>query len=306
MMKTLRNTILAIAMLIVCNIDICAQNDIIVGQYIHNQFAINPAFAGSREGLTFFAGGRKQWTDIENTPISLLLSGHAPLRSNNLVVGGQIWDQKIHQSSSFGIGAAIGYRFRIGERSWMGMALQPGIAIKKTDWNKVKVIDDGDEIFSENTSNTAPLLGFGITIYGQRAFFGISTTSFFVSDDFDKVDAEFSPSDARYIATAGVLFGSDQIKIQPSVMANYSKQYDMETIGTLTGIWKDFIWIDVAYSSAKELNIGVAVQALPQLRVAYNYSITTGDLSGYNKGSHEISVQYDLVYKVKTVSRRFF
>lgn len=305
-MKILRNTILAAAMLTVGNIGINAQNDIIVGQYIHNQFAINPAFAGNREGLTFFVGGRKQWTDIENTPTSLLVSGHAPLRSNNLILGAQIWNQTIHQSSNFGAGLAIGYRFRVGEKSWIGMALQPGVSMKKTDWNKVKVIDEGDDIFSENTSNTTPLLAFGLTIYGQQYFLGISTTSLFVSDDFDKVDAEFAPADARYVATGGIIFGSETLKVQPSVMANYSKQYDMDAVGTITGIWKDFIWLDVAYSTYKELNIGMAVQALPQLRIAYNYSMTMGDLSGYNKGSHEISIQYDFVYKVKTVSRRFF
>ena len=34
--------------------------------------------------------------------------------------------------------------------------------------------------------------------------------------------------------------------------------------------------------------------------------MTMGDLNGYNSGSHEISLQYDFIYKVKTVSHRFF
>ena len=305
-MKTLINTILLAAITTLCCQTTKAQNDLIVGQYIHNQYAINPAFAGNREGLTFFASWRKQWSGIENTPTSLLLSGHAPLKSNNLVLGAQIWNQKIHQSQNSGIGLTIGYRFRVGQKSWIGMALQPGVALRKTDWTKVKIIDQDDEIFAVNTNNTSTLLGFGITIYGQKYFFGLSSTSLFISDDFDKNDADFSPSDAQYIATGGVCFGNETIKIQPSVMANYSKKYDIDAIATLTGIWKNFIWLDVAYGSTKELNAGLAIQALPQLRVAYNYSLSMGNLSGYNKGSHEISLQYDLVYKVKTVSPRFF
>ncbi len=305
-MRTLKNTILAAAMLTLCSISVNAQNDLIVGQYIHNQYAINPAFAGSREGLTFFVGGRKQWSGIENTPTSFLFSGHAPLRQNNIVLGAQLWNQTIHQSSNTGLGLTIGYRFRVGQHSWASMALQPGVAFKKTDWTKVNVIDEGDEVFGENYSNTSPLLGFGMSVYGQKYFAGLSVTSFFVSDEFDKTDAEFSPTDAQYVATAGLLIGNGTVKVQPSVMANYTQKYNLDATATITGIWKEFIWLDAAYSTTKELNMGVAVQALPQLRVAYNYSMSMGDLSGYNKGSHEISIQYDLVYKFKTVSPKFF
>ncbi len=293
-------------MLLLCSSALYAQNDLIVGQYIHNQFAINPAFAGSRDGLTFFGSWRKQWQGIENTPTSLLFTAHAPLKRENLTLGLQVWNQKIHQSKNSGAAAEIGYRFRTGKLGWMSFALLPGVSIRNTDWTKVHLIDDGDEAFSENEQNINPTLGFGMAWYGRKFFLGVSVTSLFLSDDFDTRKAEFNPADAQYVATGGYLFTIGDIGIQPSAMATYSSKNDIDATGTLTGIWRNFIWVDAAYTTKNEMSFGAAVQALPQLRVAYNYGFVTGDLSKYNNGSHEISIQYDLVYRVKTVAPRFY
>lgn len=284
-----------------------AQNDIIVGQYIHNQFAVNPAFAGNRDGLTIFGSWRKQMTGIENTPMSILLSSHTPLKKENLTVGLQVWNQQIHESMNTGVEVEVGYRFRATEKSWLSLALLPGVSLKSNNWSKVHVIDKDDEAFAENTSNTTPLLGFGMAWYGRKFFAGASVTSLFVSDDFDRYDAEFAPADAQYVFTAGYMFsiGSDY-HVQPSVMANYSKKNDVNYAATLTGIWRNMIWVDAAYTSKNEMSFGAAYQATPQLRIAYNYGLTTGDLTGYSNGSHEISLQYDFVYRVKAVNPRFF
>jgi len=284
-----------------------AQNDLIVGQYIHNQFAINPAFAGNRDGLTIFGSWRKQMTGIENTPMSMLLTTHAPLKHENITVGLQLWNQQILESNNSGAEVEVGYRFHLTQKSWMSFALLPGVSIKSTNWSKVHVIDSGDESFAENNSNVTPLLGFGMAWYGRQFFVGASVISLFVSDDFDRYDAEFAPADAQYVFTGGYMFPiGSEFKLQPSVMANYSKKEDVNYAGTLTGIWRNMIWVDAAYTSKNEMSFGAAYQINPRLRVAYNYGLTTGDLSGYSSGSHEISLQYDFVYIVKAVAPKFF
>ena len=302
-MRRLTTTILLI---LTAAIYSSAQNDLIVGQYIHNQYAINPAFAGSREGLSIFGSWRKQWASIENTPTSLLLTAHAPLKKEKLTVGLQVWSQTIHQSRNSGAEVSIGYRTKVSQNSWLSLALLPGVSMRSTDWTTVKTIDEGDDIFSEKTTSTSPLLGFGIGHYSKRHFVGLSVTSLFLCDDFEMSDSEFAPGKAQYVATGGYMFDAGKVKVQPSVMASYSKANEFDATGTVTAIWNDFIWIDAAYSTRNELNFGAAIQALPQLRIAYNYGLTTGDLSKYSNGTHEISIQYDLVYKIKTVGPRFF
>ncbi|MCQ2229431.1 MAG: PorP/SprF family type IX secretion system membrane protein [Bacteroidales bacterium] len=301
-----RLLIIAVVSLI-ANVCSMAQNDLIVGQYIHNQFAVNPAFAGCRDGLTIFGSWRKQLVGIENTPMSMLLTAHAPMKKENITLGLQVWNQTIHESQNTGAEVEIGYRFNVTEKSWLSFALLPGVSLKSNNWSKVHLINPNDDAFAENTSNVTPLLGFGMAWYGRQFFVGASVTSLFVSDDFDRYDAEFAPADAQYVFTGGYMFnvGSD-FKVQPSVMANYSKKNDVDYAATLTGIWRNLVWLDAAYTSKNEMSFGAAYQINPRLRVAYNYGLTTGDLTGYSSGSHEISLQYDFVYRVKAVNPKFF
>lgn len=284
-----------------------AQNDLIVSQYLHNRFAINPAFAGCREGLTVFGSFRKQWSGIANTPTSELITAHMPLKKENIVLGVSLYNQNILQSMNSGALLTIGYRARVGERTWLSFALQPGASMRNTDWTKVNTMEDGDDIFDEKESSIAPLLGFGVSIYNRQFFAGVSVSSLMVSDDFEQRESKFDPANATYIATAGYMFKlSDDFKLQPSVMASYNQLTELTADATLSAVFNNFIWANVGYRTTDEAIAGVAVQALPQLRVGYSYDFNFGDLNGFNSGSHEITLQYDFVYKVKTIGPRFF
>ena len=284
-----------------------AQNDLIQSQYIHNRFAVNPAFAGNREGVTIFGGFRKQWAGIEKTPTSMLLTTHAPLRHDNIVVGLTFYNQFIHETSNMGALATIGYRTRATEKTWLEFALQPGVAMHSYNWNKIKLMDADDKAFSKAESATTPLLGFGMSWYGRSHFVGVSTTSLLVSNDFYDHDSKFKPDSANYIFTGGYMFDiTNTFKLQPSTLVSFRKGNDTVIDGTLTAIYNDFIWVDAGYRTTDEITLGLAVQVKPQLRISYNYDMSIGDLNGQHYGSHEISIQYDFVYRVKTVSPKFF
>ena len=152
-----------------------------------------------------------------------------------------------------------------------------------------------------------PLLGFGMSWYGRSHFLGVSTTSLLVSNDFYDHDSKFAPDSANYIFTGGYMFDvTDRFQLQPSTLISFRKGNDTAIDGTLTAIYNDFIWVDAGYRTTDELTFGAAVQVNPQLRIAYNFDLSIGDLNGVHYGSHEISIQYDFVYRVKTVSPKFF
>ncbi len=286
-----------------------AQNELVVSQYMHNYFAVNPAFAGSRDGLTIFGSFRKQWSGIESTPMSQLLTLNTPMRHDKLTGGISVYNQTIHESRNSGILATVGYRTRISNSAWLGLALQPGAAFRSTDWTKVRTMDRDKEdvVFTEKKTGVAPLLGVGISVYGENFFAGVSTSTLFVTNDFDKADTEFAPADATYMACAGYWFNLSQgFAIQPSVLVDYSKANSTAANISLSGIWNDKVWVTLAYRTNKDATAGLAYSPNGRLKVAYSYTMTLGDLNGYNSGSHEISLQYDFIYKVKTVSHRFF
>jgi type IX secretion system PorP/SprF family membrane protein len=59
-----------------------AQQDPHYTQYMYNMNVINPAYAGSKENLSFGLLYRKQWVDIEDAPSTFTLSGSSPVGKN--------------------------------------------------------------------------------------------------------------------------------------------------------------------------------------------------------------------------------
>ncbi|MDY4175787.1 MAG: PorP/SprF family type IX secretion system membrane protein [Bacteroidales bacterium] len=283
------------------------QNELIVSQYIHNYFAVNPAFAGSRDALSLFGGVRRQWSAIDDTPASAILTANTPLRKEKLATGMSLYYQTLHQTTNAGLLATIGYRTKVTRNAWLGLALQPGVAFRSLNWGKIRTIDEQDEVFAENESGVAPLLGFGASFYGDNFFAGISTTSFIVTNDFERKDTKFAPGDATYVACGGYWFAlGNDFAIQPSAMASFNKTDKGEMTISASGIWRDMFWLTAAYRTTKEATAGLAYSLNRRFKVAYSYTMDLGPLKSYSGGSHELTLQYDFIYKVKAVGPRFY
>ena len=75
-------------LLLLISISLFSQERMLMtSQYIHNQYIINPAFAGSRETLSLFGSYRQQWKDVPNPPASMNFSTHAPLKNEHVALG---------------------------------------------------------------------------------------------------------------------------------------------------------------------------------------------------------------------------
>jgi hypothetical protein len=59
----------------------------VYSQYLQNGLLINPAYAGSREALSFFASYRRQWVGIDKAPTYQSLSMHSLLKNNHVALG---------------------------------------------------------------------------------------------------------------------------------------------------------------------------------------------------------------------------
>ena len=56
----------------------------VYSQYLQNGLMINPAYAGTREVLSFFMSGRLQWAGIDGAPKSETLSLHSLLKDDRV------------------------------------------------------------------------------------------------------------------------------------------------------------------------------------------------------------------------------
>ena len=284
-----------------------AQFDVSMSQYMHNRYAINKAFAGSREALSLFGSFRKKWAGVNGSPSGQYFSGHTPLKNDKVALGLSLFNQQYAVSQHTGFALSYTYRIKTNDHTWLGFSLSGGGDFTSADWNDVFLIDGNDEAFAANETSFNPIIGFGAAMYSDKFFAGISIPSFFVQSEYAD-SLNFDMGKINYIATAGYAFDAGgRWMVQPSFMARYDGLMSefIADINT-TVVYNSQIWIGVSYRTNNEMVALAGYQITPQLRFAYSYNYTMSEIGSYNSGTHEISIQYDFNFKIKTPNPKFF
>jgi type IX secretion system PorP/SprF family membrane protein len=284
-----------------------AQKTVILSQYMHNRFSINSSFAGSREVLSLFGSFRKQWAGMPQSPKSQYFTGHTPLKNQNMALGLQIFNESYTIKNNLGASLSYTYRVRINPYTWMAFSASGGISSYAINWNDVTLEDSSDDVFGANESSMGPQAGFGWSIYNDRFFGGVSIPEFFIHD-FENLDGtQLDAQKIDYFFTGGYMADlSPTLAFQPSFLLKVNQETGSWADLSTTFIYDKLIWGGVTYRTRDEIIFLTGWQLLPQLRMAYSYDYSMGDIGNFNSGSHEISIQYDFGYQINSPSPKFF
>lgn len=284
-----------------------AQEDVAISQYIHNQYTINPAFAGSRNCLSIFGAYRKQWVGVDESPSKQILSFNSPLKNDKMALGLLVVNNKIAIYQETKISASYAYRIRITKASQLAFGVNAGMNLNSANYQMVSTIQSNDPLFSTNKTRNELALGAGLAWYGTKFYASLSLPSLLYSDPNFIEKAQFQPLKINYLFSTGYLFQtSEAIGLQPSCLVRFDP-----TRGTVfdaggTIVYNNIIWATVAYRTLGEVVAMAAIQPISTLKIGYSFDFTMGNLAKFGSGSHEISIQYDFGYKVKSSNPKFF
>jgi type IX secretion system PorP/SprF family membrane protein len=280
-------------------------------QYLQNGLIINPAYAGSRDVLSCFLSGRKQWMGIEGAPVYETISLHSLLKNDKVGLGlsGQFLQYGYTRGTSIYTDYAYHIRLANGKLS---MGLRAGVDISNTDYTGITTIDPGDEAF-QNTDKpyVLPNVGTGVYYYAKKFFVGAAVPSFLSYVKNSAGDISFNTfKEFDVVATAGALISfSDAFRFKPSVLVDYSFDKTKKTRVDINGnfIIYDLVWIGGSWRTTEEVIVGILqVQVTPQLMFGYSYDYPVGSMNNYSNGSHEVVLRYEFGYKVSAANPRYF
>ncbi|MFM7730957.1 MAG: PorP/SprF family type IX secretion system membrane protein [Flavobacteriales bacterium] len=89
-----------------------AQFDPMYTQYMFNEIAINPGYAGSRECLSATALYRHQWVGIDGAPVTITGTVHAPFANQKMGAGLTFLNDKIGVTQRTHIGLNGAYALK--------------------------------------------------------------------------------------------------------------------------------------------------------------------------------------------------
>lgn len=290
--------------------DLYAQQDPHYTQYMYNMNVINPAYAGSKENLSFGLLYRKQWIEIEDAPTTFTLSGHSPV-GKNVGIGLSLISDKIGPVTEQNAYADFSYTLNLGGEHKLAFGLKAGATFHSVDYlTRIAptLQDINDPLFGANASNSYLNMGTGLFYYTNKYYLALSVPNMLKGTHLDYNGVQYGNDVSHYFLTGGYVFDLNQsVKFKPFFMLkssfNVSPSLDLST----NFLFNDKFEVGATYRLEDSFGAMFNYAISPNVRLGYAYDHIVSDLKVTTPSSHEVILLFDLNFP-KKVSRspRYF
>ena len=287
-----------------------SQQDPHYTQYMYNMNVINPAYAGSKENLSFGLLYRKQWVNVEGAPSTFSLSGSSPV-GKNVGIGLSVISDKIGPVNEQNVYGDFSYTLNLGGEHRLAMGLKAGATFQKIGLNSdiagsLPIPDD--DAFAEDTNNIYLNIGTGVFYYTDRYYVALSVPNMLKANHLDFNGVKYGTETQHYFLTGGYVFNlSPNTKFKPFAMLksafNSPSSLDLNT----NFLFNEKLELGASYRVDDSFGGMINFAINPNLRIGYAYDHVISDLRTVTTSSHEIILLFDLNFP-KKVSRspRYF
>lgn len=295
-------------------VDVSAQQDPHYTQYMYNMNVINPAYAGSKENLSFGLLYRQQWDGIDGAPRTFTFSGHSPA-GRNVGLGLSMIADEIGPVKEQNVYGDFSYTLNLGGEHRLALGIKAGATFQKigflTDIYGT-LPDPNDEAFMQNTNNTFFNVGTGIFYYTDKYYVALSVPNMLNSKHLSVRDSGqeifYGEETQHYFLTGGYVFDlTDNIKFKPFAMLKSAFDAPSSLDVSTNFLFNEKFEIGATYRLDDSYGAMVNYAISPSLRIGYAYDRIMSDLKVDAPASHEVILLFDLNFP-KKVSRspRFF
>ena len=284
--------ILTILVLFILSMHVQAQQWPLYSQYMFNQFILNPAVAGSDERIPIVATVRRQWTGIQDAPVTQSISAHA-YTGKYMGLGINFFNEVAGPSRRTGMSFSAARHFMVNKANdtWFSFGLSGIFYQFGFDPNKLHFDQPNDPVITTAAiSKFIPDAAAGVYLYNSQYFVGFSAQHLFQTSVnlFDTQDKNYNPASRVFFLTAGYEFVvSDNLSIQPSMLVRKifaaPYQIDLNVKATIA----NHFTAGVSYRSSDAVVLIAGVN-IPNVFLGYSYDITLNPLKSYSKGTHEL------------------
>lgn len=279
------------------------QQDAQYTQYMYNTLAINPAYAGSRGGLSLAGLYRSQWVGLDGAPVTQTLNAHSPL-GERVGLGLSIINDNIgngtSQETSFD--AIFSYTIPVSPEGKLGFGLNAGGHFLNIDLSRLQNRDpsfnSGQQVVVDN--KFSPNFGLGAYYYTEKFYLGISAPKILETEHFDS-----SGQSSNLLATERLNFYiisgyvhelSEDFKFKPAVLLKGVSGAPLQLDVSANFMYQEKFTFGAAYrlGAAWSALAGFQLNENLMLGLAYDKETTELGSTAFNNGSFEVFLRYEV------------
>lgn len=322
----MRHSYIAILVFLVLGVTISshAQQDPQYTQYMYNTQVVNPAYAGSKDVLSFGLLGRTQWVNFDGAPKTGTFTVDTPIGIlGNMGLGLSIVHDEIGPATESNINIDYAYRINTSATGRLSFGLKAGIDVLNVDFSKLNIPEEGQgDVFENNIDNKLqPQIGAGVYYYTDKFYAGLSVPNFLSTSHFDEsqidnlVDNDNSNAgettakeDMHYFFIAGYVFDlSDNLKFKPATLIKVIEGSPLQWDFSANFLINEKFTLGASYRWSAALSAMAGFQVSDAIFIGVGYDYQTTDLETYSDGSYEVMFRFDIFNKPdRIVAPRFF
>ncbi len=290
--------------------EVSAQQDPHYTQYMYNMSVMNPAYAGSKEGLSLGLLHRKQWIELEDAPTTSTFFGHSPV-GKNVGLGLSVISDKIGPVAENNVYGDFSYTLKLGGEHKLALGLKAGLTLHNVDLHSKiasTLPDPQDGVFGTDISNSYFNFGTGAFYYTNKYYFGLSVPNMLKGAHLDYDGRTYGNESSHYFFTGGYVFDINQnVKFKPFFMAKSSFEAPASWDVSTNFMFYDKFEIGATYRLDDSFGGMINYAITPSLKIGYAYDHIVSDLKVTTPSSHEVILLFDVNFS-KKVSRspRYF
>ena len=262
--------------------------------YNLNKYQINPAVAGSEEGIPLAFSFRKAWVGIDGAPSMQWLTAHMGV-AKNMGVGAKLFNSTQGPIRKTGMEATYAYHIPLNTKdsSRLSFGLSGFIYQYYMDKQSLHVEDPSDPAVLGAENKVVPDAAFGVYYYARKYYIGLSIYQLFQGKvQFNADDIIENKRERHYMLNMGYKFEiSENFDLEPSVLVKYLEGSVFQADINLYATYLDMVSLGVAYRTGDAVVLQFGYRT-PRLNIAYAYDIGLSDIKTVSSGSHEIMVIY--------------
>lgn len=285
-----------------------AQQDPQYTQYMYNMNVVNPAYAGSYDGISIGALYRSQWVGLEGSPNTGTLAVHAPV-GRKVGLGISFISDEIGPVSENNVYADFSYTLNLGTEHKLAFGIKAGATFHDIGLVDLDVIDMNDPFLQENINEVTPNIGAGFYFYKPDVYYvSVSMPNMLNSVHLDSNGNKIGSETQHLFAAAGYVFTlSDNFKLKPHGILKMAFNAPLSFDVNANLFMYNLVEIGVGYRLEDSFSGMVNFLITPGLRIGYAYDSVQSDLKVATSSSHEIFINFDIpLFKKVSRSPRYF
>ncbi|MDR0969184.1 MAG: PorP/SprF family type IX secretion system membrane protein [Lentimicrobiaceae bacterium] len=275
-----------------------AQQLPLTSHYMVNQYAIDPAFAGTYERAAVMLNYRRDYTGIPDGPNTFRANGFGRIY-DNMYLGGSLMSDKVAIFQRFAVNLNYTYRLQMAESQYLSFALWGSF------YQSIFSIDEmignmNDPVFSDKSDVTRSNFNAGFSLLYNNPYIkiGIGMPLLFriSGNEGNGTTGENIFERAFMIHASNKYRVGTRWQLQPFIL--YQKTDKEPGVIDISGtaIFNEQFWVTMLYrnSYGSRISLGVGAELIKDFILNYSYEFGASSKSAALGGSHEITLGWRL------------